>query len=482
MLAARHRRDAIEVDAHRAAHVAQRRARPIADHHRGERGAVAAVLAVDVLDHLLAALVLEVDVDVGRLVALGADEPLEQQRHAIGVDLGDTQAITDGGVGRAAAALAQDLLLARPAHHVGHGEEVRLEPQSRDQRQLMLDGLAHLERHAVRKPLACTGLGERAQPTRRRVAFGHDLFGVFVAQLVERERARRGDAHRGRQPLGRIQRRQALARAQMRLGIGFEREAALGHRPAQPRRGQRILQRLARPHVHQHVACGRQVQAGEFSQPLGGLDARRVVRAMQQRHHERRTFETEPGLEPHRVRELRLERQCCIDHHQRKTIGQTGQIRCMRHAAFDVAGQCAVAAFDCAASRHGDPLREIAVAAARLRQQHQPRSIAAAGSARRQPHLGADDQVQAEPLGLAMCAHHAGQRALVGDGQRRVAELVRTGNQLFRVRRPGEKSEVAAAMQLGVGGQALRARREPGRHAADGDADHGESVWMVSDR
>ena len=39
----------------------------------------AAVLAVDVLDHLLAALVLEVDVDVGRLVALGADEALEQQ-------------------------------------------------------------------------------------------------------------------------------------------------------------------------------------------------------------------------------------------------------------------------------------------------------------------------------------------------------------------------------------------------------------------
>ena len=45
---------------------------------RGERGAIAAVLAVDVLDHLLAPLVLEVDVDVRRLVALLADEALEQ--------------------------------------------------------------------------------------------------------------------------------------------------------------------------------------------------------------------------------------------------------------------------------------------------------------------------------------------------------------------------------------------------------------------
>ena len=45
-------------------------ARPIADHRGRERGAVAAVLFVDVLDDFFAPLVLEVDVDVGRLVAL----------------------------------------------------------------------------------------------------------------------------------------------------------------------------------------------------------------------------------------------------------------------------------------------------------------------------------------------------------------------------------------------------------------------------
>ena len=72
-------------------------------------------LPVDVLDHLLAALVLEVDVDVGRLVALDADEAAEEQRRAARVDLGDEEAIADERVGGAAAALAQDLLRARPA-------------------------------------------------------------------------------------------------------------------------------------------------------------------------------------------------------------------------------------------------------------------------------------------------------------------------------------------------------------------------------
>ena len=127
LLALGHRVDALQVDAQRAADVAHRRARPVADDHRGQRGAVAAVLAVDVLDDLLAALVLEVDVDVGRLVALGADEALEQQRWpARGSTSVTPQAVADRRVGRAAAALAQDALRARPLHDVGDGQEVGL--------------------------------------------------------------------------------------------------------------------------------------------------------------------------------------------------------------------------------------------------------------------------------------------------------------------------------------------------------------------
>ena len=52
----------------------------VVDDGGAEPGAVAAVAVVDVLDHLLAALVLEVDVDVGRLVARLGDEALEDHR------------------------------------------------------------------------------------------------------------------------------------------------------------------------------------------------------------------------------------------------------------------------------------------------------------------------------------------------------------------------------------------------------------------
>ena len=70
--------DPVERQAQRLAHVAHGRARAIGDHLGGHAGPLAAVLLVEILQHLLAPLVLEVDVDVGRLVPLAADEPLEQ--------------------------------------------------------------------------------------------------------------------------------------------------------------------------------------------------------------------------------------------------------------------------------------------------------------------------------------------------------------------------------------------------------------------
>ena len=71
-------------------------------------GAFAAVLLVDILNHLFAALMLEVDVDVGGFVAILGDEPLEQDVDPIGIDGRDAQAIADGRVGRRAASLAED--------------------------------------------------------------------------------------------------------------------------------------------------------------------------------------------------------------------------------------------------------------------------------------------------------------------------------------------------------------------------------------
>lgn len=62
-------RDLVRWQAEGLGHVAHRALAAIADHRRRQRCAFAPVLAVDVLQHLLAAFVLEVHVDVRRLVA-----------------------------------------------------------------------------------------------------------------------------------------------------------------------------------------------------------------------------------------------------------------------------------------------------------------------------------------------------------------------------------------------------------------------------
>ena len=72
------RRDNVVRQAKNLGRLTDRRARAIGDDGGGEPGALAPVALIDVLDHLLAPLVLEIDVDVGRLLALGGNEPLKQ--------------------------------------------------------------------------------------------------------------------------------------------------------------------------------------------------------------------------------------------------------------------------------------------------------------------------------------------------------------------------------------------------------------------
>ena len=101
---------------------------------------------VDVLDHLLAPLVLEIDVDIGRLAALRGDEALEQQVDGIGVDLGDAEAIADHRIGRRAAALAEDRLRQAPriGDDVMHGQKERGITELADHPQLVIEDLADI--------------------------------------------------------------------------------------------------------------------------------------------------------------------------------------------------------------------------------------------------------------------------------------------------------------------------------------------------
>ena len=177
----------------RLGHLADRAAPAIGDDRRRQPGAVAAVLVVDVLDHLLAPLMLEIDVDVGRLLALGADEALEQQVDAVGIDLGDAEAVADRGVGRRAAALAQDAAAAGEADGVLDGQEIGRVAELADQAELVLERGADLVGDAARIARGRAAPGEALEPRLRGGAVFGGLVGIFVAQLVEAEGAAAGD-------------------------------------------------------------------------------------------------------------------------------------------------------------------------------------------------------------------------------------------------------------------------------------------------
>ena len=97
--------------AQRLGHVPDRRLGPVADHVGHLGGVAPAVAAVDLLDHLLAAVGVEVDVDVGLLLPGGGQEPLEGQLELDRVHRGDAEHVADHRVGRRAPALAEDALV-----------------------------------------------------------------------------------------------------------------------------------------------------------------------------------------------------------------------------------------------------------------------------------------------------------------------------------------------------------------------------------
>jgi hypothetical protein len=133
----------------------------------------AAVLLGDVVDDALAAGHGEVDVDVGERLSARVQEPLEEQRVADRVEVGDPQAVGHERPGRRAAAGAdRDAGLAGEADEVPDDQEVVGVTHLLDRAKLELQPLAELGRLGP-VALAQAGLGQLAQVLRRRLALGH---------------------------------------------------------------------------------------------------------------------------------------------------------------------------------------------------------------------------------------------------------------------------------------------------------------------
>ena len=181
------RRRHVLLEAERLADLADRHARAVVDHGRADGGALAAITLVEILDHLLAPLMLEIDVDVRRLLPLGGDEALEQQIDLGGIDGGDAQAVADGAVGGGAAALAEDALAAGIADDVVDRQEIARIVQPGDERQLLVEQRLHLFRHALGIALGCMQPGEILEMLLRRLARRHRFVGIFIAQRLQRK-------------------------------------------------------------------------------------------------------------------------------------------------------------------------------------------------------------------------------------------------------------------------------------------------------
>ena len=282
------RADGVLRQAEGLADLAHRRTRAVGDDGRGDAGAVAAVFVVDVLDHLLAPLVLEIDVDVGRLVALGRDEALEEELGLLRIDLGDAEAEADGRVRRRAAALAEDLLLAGVADDVVDGEEVRGVVAALDQFELMRDQPLDLVGHAAGIAEARAGFGELDQRCLRARGIAGRFVGILIAELVERER----QALEHRSALGnRLRMVAEQARhlggiLQVPLGIGFQPLAGGHQRHMLADAGEHVLQRPPFGPVIEHVIGGKERHADTAGKPRQEREPAVVAGAMQAVRHQ----------------------------------------------------------------------------------------------------------------------------------------------------------------------------------------------------
>jgi len=247
---------------------ADRRACAIGDHCGGKASALAPIVIIDILDHLFAPLVLEVDVDVRWLVAFGRDEALEQKIEIRGIDLSDPKAIADGGIGRGAAALTEDSLRTREAHDVVHGEEVGRVIERGDQRELVLERFARAPRNAVRITRFCACLSESLERLLGRCMALAQLFRIAMLEFVKAEGETveeadgLGDGLRrfGEQP------RHLAWSFEMALGIGLSEAPGGLERRFLADTGEDVGERAPLGNMHQSVVGRNQRRADRVSE------------------------------------------------------------------------------------------------------------------------------------------------------------------------------------------------------------------------
>ena len=441
------RRDGILAQPHHLADVAHRRAGAIGNDGRGDTGAVAAVALVDVLDHLLAPLVLEIDVDVGRLAPFRGDEALEQQVDFRRIDTGDPQAIAHDRVGGRAAPLRQDALPMRKGDDVVDGQKIGGIGKLRDEGQLALERVQNLCRYALREASVRTRPRNVFQMPLRCFAGGRWFLGIFVDEFLEGKAAGVDDFERSRQsPLVAFeQTRHVRRRAQVALCVGGKPRPGLGDADARAHAYEHVLQGSTVRGVIERIARGHDRRADARADLVERCDARAVVAPVGVRCGEiHASCGGERGAQP---AQLPFEGGAVFFRRVpapilRRKRDENLSLRVPR----DIGEAQAALAFFCATLTQRQQTAEPAIGAAVARKTQQARRIL-------EIETRADDETQAHRLRRRVRAHDARQRVAIGNGQRREPQRLGLGYEFVRMRGALQEREVAGHLQLGIGGE-----------------------------
>ena len=465
-------------EAERLADLAHGAARPVRDHRRDDAGAIAPVFLVDVLDDLLAPLMLEIDVDIGRLAPLGGDEAREEQVVLGRVDRGDAEHVADGGIGGRAAPLAENALVLGDPDDVEDGEEVALVSEPLDEGELLLelrlDAIGKAARIAHGRPAP----GHLLEPIGGLPARRHGLVGIVVAKLVEREIDARQKVLRLGDGVRRVaeQARHLGRPLQVALGIDLEPAAGGVDRHLLADAGEDVLQVAGAGLVVERVVDGEERHGGgagdapEARQPApvvaaamhGGGEPDRAGRGARQAVEEARQ-----PIEPPRR------------HDDQQKPGRVGEKIVDTKDAFALlAPALAYAEKPAQPAPAGavdgirdDVRRAVGEDEARSDDEleiarHAPQLVARhghlagermlhedvfAGSGAVAQLLGRRHAVRAQILERAMGAHDPGDRVAVGDAEAGLAEEQRRQHHVLRMGGAAQEREIGGRDQLGIG-------------------------------
>ena len=212
------------------------------------------------MNDLFAPFVLEIDVDIGRLVAGVGNEAFEKKVRSCGIDLCNAENVADRGIGGRSASLMEDALLSRKSNDIFDRQKKRRVVEPPDQLKFVRDLFDDIRRRAIRIVFRlitpCDAFpGQTFEPLLRVFSVRRNFIGIFVGQLFEIEAAAICEFERVCQRFGIVREKTGHFRGgfEMTFGIAGETKTGFIDGASVADAGEHILQAAARWLVIENV-------------------------------------------------------------------------------------------------------------------------------------------------------------------------------------------------------------------------------------